>query len=106
MMMESKNLNLKRYDYGHNENMKIYGQSLPTEWNFRRINFQVELITGGGDLTCNKEAADKFSEEVNKANNNKLVRVNHIEGWNHLAFFTPRNPKKLFDIYEKIFEEK
>jgi len=92
----------KKYDHGKEENFKRYNRISPPLYDFKSISTKTSIITGEYDFVCNTDAANKFANVLNKENGSEICKVYELEGYKHVSFAAPKNPKKVFDIVDKI----
>ncbi|KAF2887085.1 hypothetical protein ILUMI_19088 [Ignelater luminosus] len=74
-----KSKKFRKYDYGEEKNLEIYGQSSPPDYDLSRITAPLAMYYGDKDLYCNKEDVDRTAAEVSN-----LVTKKVIKGFNHL----------------------
>lgn len=43
---------LRHYDYGKNENLKIYGEEEPPNYNLKNVSVPVTIFSSDGDELC------------------------------------------------------
>ncbi|KAF2889783.1 hypothetical protein ILUMI_16390, partial [Ignelater luminosus] len=69
----------QKYDYGIVENLKIYGQPTPPQYDLSKITAPLGLYVGDRDIYAKKEDTDQTAAEVSN-----LAVYRYIKGFSHL----------------------
>ncbi|KAF2893236.1 hypothetical protein ILUMI_12940 [Ignelater luminosus] len=74
-----KSKKFRKYDYGEDKNLEIYGQSTPPDYDLRKITTPIAMYYGDKDPFTSKEDADRLASEVLHVAVRKI-----IDGYSHL----------------------
>lgn len=76
-----KSKRFAKYDYGADDNYKLYGSAKPPSYNLKNIRVPVALHCGSKDGIVAVKDVDLLAENLDS-----VVEVHEIEGYNHLDF--------------------
>ena len=86
------------YDYGTNENMDVYGQPTPPEWDFSDWTTPTNLVIGEEDPLGTPANVDILIGKLPKTLD---LTSNIIPGWAHSTCLKPDDDTPLIDIINK-----
>ena len=87
----------RKYDYGREKNLKLYGQSFPPEYNTKLITDRIRLFSGSEDKLV--PAADGLYDRDMLPNAD--VKFEEIKGWGHMTFIVGTNSRPLYERIAK-----
>ncbi|KAJ3656310.1 hypothetical protein Zmor_015396 [Zophobas morio] len=92
---------IRRYDYGEERNLLLYGDKEPTQYPLENIKVPVYIIHGENDnIECVRNAAEKLYNTLPK--NTTVYGKLMVEGFNHLDFSHGRYRNE--KVYSKILQ--
>ncbi|XP_003742595.1 lysosomal acid lipase/cholesteryl ester hydrolase [Galendromus occidentalis] len=90
-----------KYDYGKEENMKIYGQSLPPEYDLSKISGKVAVFYSEGD--ADNYAGSRHNKWlIENIPKRSLVHSEALRNFEHLDYFMGINARE--GLYDKMIE--
>lgn len=85
----------RRYDYGQNENLNIYGSLLPPAYSLENITTPVIMFYSNNDWISNNTDVETMIEKLRK-----VISAIIIDGYSHLDFIFASNVKLM--VYSKV----
>jgi len=86
-----------KYDYGKKENMDIYHQETPPEYDLTKFNVETVLYSGGNDWLADPSDVDRLVKMLPARN---VLKHDVLEKWMHLDFIWGMDATSL--VYEDI----
>merc|ERR1711957_217145 len=86
------------FDYGHNQNMDVYGQPTPPEWDFSDWTTPTNLVIGAEDPLGTVANVDILVERLPKTLN---LTSTVVPGWSHSTVLDPTDDTPLINIINK-----
>ena len=90
--------NFQKYDYGSEENMKIYGQSTPPLYNLGNITHEVYLFAGDEDMLGDPTDVQRLKDEIVNAK----VHLYEYSNMGHLTFLWGIDMSYVNDMIEAL----
>lgn len=90
--------NFQKYDYGTEENLKIYGQSTPPLYNLANITAQVHLFAGDEDMLADPTDVQRLKGELVNAN----VTFHEYANVGHITFLWGIDMSYVNDMLETL----
>jgi len=102
ILEDKKNPRFRKYDFGKEENLKIYGTEVAPEYNLNNIRIPVRAFVGRqdtlGDVTDNEILQARLSAL------GKDFNMHILEDCGHLTFMWGRDNKNMFEMIAKDLE--
>lgn len=86
-----------KYDYGEKENIDVYHQATPPEYDLTKFNVETVLYSGGNDWLADPDDVKRLVELLPSKS---LIKHDRIEEWMHLDFIWGMDATKL--VYRDI----
>jgi hypothetical protein len=96
---------LAKFDYGKKDNLLIYGNINPPEYNLKQFstyNIPSFLTRSDSDPFSALEDIDLWLKLANYDNKKNLIEVLNLKNYNHLDYLWSKDSKN--DIYKKIVD--
>lgn len=93
---------IKKFDYGKEENIKKYGAELPPFYNIenlKKFNVKKFLFVGTKDYLANLIDFERLKESLNK----EELNIYYVEDYNHLDYLWAVDARE--KIYDTIVKE-
>ncbi|XP_065054699.1 lysosomal acid lipase/cholesteryl ester hydrolase-like isoform X2 [Rhopilema esculentum] len=92
-----KSKKFMKYDYGETENMDVYHQATPPEYNLKNFNVETILYSGGNDWLADPDDVTRLIATLAPKN---VLKNKQIDAWMHLDFIWGMDATSL--IYKDI----
>jgi len=90
--------NFQKYDYGTDENMKIYGQPTPPLYNLGNITHEVHLFAGDEDMLADPTDVQRLKDEMVNA----TVHFHEYSKVGHITFLWGVDMNYVSDMIEVL----
>jgi len=87
----------QQFDFGHNENLRIYNSSSPPEYNLQSVTSPIHLYSASEDLLVDPQDVKKLRTLLPN-----VKCCENIKDWNHMDVLLGKSARNV--LYGKIVD--